>query len=638
MKKNGLLLALAAGACVAPAAFAQVSDTANLPSVRPITLNDIQGGDYVRNTYGERVDLVVYDIGIGADTGGGFAGPLNSRAAMDDIVFGGPGATGDVVINGIAFGVWLPAGAQDQLYMRVSFYDVYNTTIQTNGAVGGVTDPTAGSAAPIVWNLNIGTGWSAGAGAGIFFADPVTFTVGVTLPEAFIGTDRMVGCKLELFLDAGFTVPADGYAAIRRANNTGNVVGSTNVQGYFAGIIGDSTINSVSGGPISGGNRRGTYVALQGTGYAPPRPTREVIPALADGLTSRSSSVATGGVKWYTITLNGDALDASTQFLDIDTEGSATDVAVAVFEDDGTLVAFDRDSGSGFNSQLSFGIGRRAGVGDGKQYDGRNYQPGFAGLPAGEYDIAVAPADAVFADGWGVNSTGTGGGFGVRFNTNVNGTPAAPSVLPPITTDLDGSGQIIAPGVAITAVAFEAYQVNWYKFTTCNPASGASPVILDMLTSDSFGNTMAVYSSAGDLVVSSTAATGNAPDLVFDGSTLSLPAGTYYLVHSYEGQNIGTSRWHYRSTSGDNGFNIGGTVGVAWTECPGAVCAWRADGCFADYNGDDGIDGDDVIAFFGDWDNSVLCADVDASEGVDGDDVIVFFGAWDVSGTGFPGC
>jgi hypothetical protein len=62
------------------------------------------------------------------------------------------------------------------------------------------------------------------------------------------------------------------------------------------------------------------------------------------------------------------------------------------------------------------------------------------------------------------------------------------------------------------------------------------------------------------------------------------------------------------------------------------------DGCFADYNNDEGIDGDDVIAFFADWDTNRSCADVDNSDGVDGDDVIAFFGAWDANGTGFPGC
>ncbi|MFZ4574645.1 MAG: hypothetical protein ACOYN0_09625, partial [Phycisphaerales bacterium] len=51
--------------------------------------------------------------------------------------------------------------------------------------------------------------------------------------------------------------------------------------------------------------------------------------------------------------------------------------------------------------------------------------------------------------------------------------------------------------------------------------------------------------------------------------------------------------------------------------------------CFADYDCSSGVDGDDVIAFFGDWDTGNAAADVDGSGGVDGDDVIVFFAQWD---------
>ena len=70
----------------------------------------------------------------------------------------------------------------------------------------------------------------------------------------------------------------------------------------------------------------------------------------------------------------------------------------------------------------------------------------------------------------------------------------------------------------------------------------------------------------------------------------------------------------------------------------GPSCSWAAEGCFADYDNNGGIDGDDVIGFFADWDSAGECADVDASGGVDGDDVISFFSAWDASGIGYPGC
>ncbi|MFZ4573884.1 MAG: GC-type dockerin domain-anchored protein, partial [Phycisphaerales bacterium] len=51
--------------------------------------------------------------------------------------------------------------------------------------------------------------------------------------------------------------------------------------------------------------------------------------------------------------------------------------------------------------------------------------------------------------------------------------------------------------------------------------------------------------------------------------------------------------------------------------------------CPADYNHDGGVDGDDVIAFFGDWDAGNNAADFNSDGGVDGDDVIQFFGHWD---------
>ncbi|MFN9958025.1 MAG: hypothetical protein ACK55I_33390, partial [bacterium] len=67
-------------------------------------------------------------------------------------------------------------------------------------------------------------------------------------------------------------------------------------------------------------------------------------------------------------------------------------------------------------------------------------------------------------------------------------------------------------------------------------------------------------------------------------------------------------------------------------------CPWGGDNCFADYNNDGSIDGDDVLSFYADWDAAENCADVDASGGVDGDDAITFFGLWDAAGSGNNGC
>jgi hypothetical protein len=51
--------------------------------------------------------------------------------------------------------------------------------------------------------------------------------------------------------------------------------------------------------------------------------------------------------------------------------------------------------------------------------------------------------------------------------------------------------------------------------------------------------------------------------------------------------------------------------------------------CPGDFNGDGGVDGDDVISFFGLWDAGELAGDFNHDGSVDGDDVISFFGRWD---------
>ena len=63
----------------------------------------------------------------------------------------------------------------------------------------------------------------------------------------------------------------------------------------------------------------------------------------------------------------------------------------------------------------------------------------------------------------------------------------------------------------------------------------------------------------------------------------------------------------------------------------GPSCPWQSVNCRSDYDASGGIDGDDVIQFFADWDAAAPCADLDESGGVDGDDVIQFFALWDAA-------
>ncbi len=48
--------------------------------------------------------------------------------------------------------------------------------------------------------------------------------------------------------------------------------------------------------------------------------------------------------------------------------------------------------------------------------------------------------------------------------------------------------------------------------------------------------------------------------------------------------------------------------------------------CPADYDNSGGVDGDDITAFFADW--QIGAGDIDGSGGVDGDDIAYFFGRW----------
>lgn len=61
----------------------------------------------------------------------------------------------------------------------------------------------------------------------------------------------------------------------------------------------------------------------------------------------------------------------------------------------------------------------------------------------------------------------------------------------------------------------------------------------------------------------------------------------------------------------------------------GLPCPWTGSGCFADYDGNDTIDGDDIIAFILDLERGAGCADADGSGSADEQDLPVFFEAWD---------
>lgn len=74
--------------------------------------------------------------------------------------------------------------------------------------------------------------------------------------------------------------------------------------------------------------------------------------------------------------------------------------------------------------------------------------------------------------------------------------------------------------------------------------------------------------------------------------------------------------------SPDEGYNVVLYIGNTTPPPP----------CPADYNQDGGVDGNDVEAFFIDWENAAPAADVNQDGGVDGGDVEAFFSVWERGG------
>jgi hypothetical protein len=461
----------------------------------------------------------------------------------------------------------------------------------------------------VVANLDLGAGWSGCPGCGQFFGDSITFTATfATLDATNVfnsgASDRTCGVLEELYADAALTIRRDNYGVMRRATFTSWLVGSSDYFGWFDGSSPNTGTIQNNATYYSGGTAaasRATYLDLQATGCAVPAPTPVAnLGCLPDSpATTVSGTLADNTVNWYTFCLNADATDDVLHYLDIDTEGSTADVAIAVYTDQGTqgVNSADRDGGSAGNAELSFGIGRRAAAGDGQQYDGRNFM-GVAGISAGTtYYLAVAPNASAFGPtGWSVNASGTGGAYTLNLRTNVNGGALAASVAPQVDPADDFSATpLVSPGAQIVGAALNPYTVRWIKFATCVASDDTNTVTIDMTGSDTVNSGIEIFDNSGNLVAQGTSTTGGTT-MVFD-STNVLPAGTYYMAFNYNGVQLAPApttdgRWHVRSTNGSNGFNFAGEILVNNSACGSNNC------CRQDYNGDGSVGTDSDIADF----------------------------------------
>lgn len=84
-------------------------------------------------------------------------------------------------------------------------------------------------------------------------------------------------------------------------------------------------------------------------------------------------------------------------------------------------------------------------------------------------------------------------------------------------------------------------------------------------------------------------------------------------------------------TAWDGKLFVGGDFDWAGssTQAASGIAIRTSCRCPADYNADGGVDADDTIAFFADWDAGRSDADFNGDLGVDADDVIAYFARWD---------
>jgi hypothetical protein len=513
------------------------------------------------------------------------------------------GPTGNATSVQLGFSVALPANAPSQQFIvRMEFYDTFSlasplgTNIYGGTLVGTYNSPTLTAGNPNPGGILLRYQVAAAVGPfldsnGAMVITLINPATGLKFPEPVTGTG------VQMALGNAIALPG------RIGNTNVSVYRDTDLDGFIENNEGEALFNA---NPTPAG-----YIAkIEADLPATPPPCGDTIGTLADGLTTRNGVTATG-TRWFCFTLPGPAVDQTATFIDLDTEGSTSNMSMALYSEAGDLLAQDADSGSGTNAQLSFGVGRRAAVGDGQQYDGRNYDPRPAagggtvfGINAGNFYLAVAPAGAVFAAGFNVTAPSTSNTYNLRLFTNVNGAPA-PTAVPPI---VDRDLGVISTATPSAPITLDAYQQAWYRFETCQDAvdptsyldidgSSSTDVYAEWFVFDALGNLVTADAQSGP---------GARPQISFgqmfpergpigDGLPMAgqdgnLPAGVYYMALAYDFVTgvpaMGPGYFHVRPVGGSSGFAYGADFFPSWSQC--------GPSCTPDYNQDGNVDQDDV--------------------------------------------
>ncbi|HYE61048.1 MAG TPA: hypothetical protein VD997_03545 [Phycisphaerales bacterium] len=632
MSKSALQLALLAGTMFSTTAMAQMVSIDG-GRIDPVQIHLDEHGNVINPpTYSNRAVGVTYGNYIfDSQVPAGEAHLLTAaigtgiRHAIEDISFTpGPWAVGaNHTITSFKITIKNelnnPPAAGTDPTIRIRFIDRAN--LNFFGQAGEGTDMMVANA-PVVATLNLGLP-DVFPNNGNFQGFVYNLGTPLTIPHG----DYVLDMAIIDFTTGNF-LTTDSYRFTLTSQSRQGQVGTTpgnpaspgftaenagNDKGYD-GIFTGGAINGATNDHIRlGFNYLGSYRNV-GLDFAiigdipATQPACNPVTLGADNTFASVAVNATAAPVWRCVTLTSDATDANLKYLDIDTEGSTINTAIAIFDSEGNVIAQNDDSGSGTNAQLSFGMGRRAAVGDGEQYDGRHWNDNGAtpvlGLAAGTYWIAVVPSDtaspAAFSAGFTAIPGGTATGAAtLRVRTNASTGALEPSVAPlatRITTPL-GDDPLVAPGGESAAFALNGPAVRWFDFRTCVDATAAEPVLVQGTGDWPFS--LSVFDSSGNQI-----STVNGTDgVTADVNLTANPAGTYYGVIAYDQppdfspSPATDGRWHVRGRDGDAGFEFTFAVFVTnttcGTPCPGNECGPQ------DYNGDgDSGTDQDIEAFF----------------------------------------
>lgn len=664
----------------------------------------------------------------------------NCSHILEDISFGtgvyGPAFTGTRTLSNLrySYGVQGGTAAWD---IRLSFYrPTQGNFAGFSGDGTGMMDPTATPYYTLTitgFDTNICPGFRTISGLAAF-PTPVTVPAGDTellldmayvepgtpgtapltstnLFQTNISTTRVTiffGTNSNAFLNPvppnTATTGAQTFSALAAGGNPASP-GATHPQygrdsSFDATFLGQSLVHSALGPAFPNSNERrylsdaraqGYVFLLQGEIEAPaPIEGTSLNDAggyLPDGVSTVATQLTPATpYRVYRFDIRHDVNYANGSFLDIDTEGSDQPVRFAIYTPNSEVFDVSESRGSGPDVppsvagnnayQVSYGVARRPGFGNGEQYSGQE-----GTLPAGSYYLVIALTGTGFGDGWNISPAVPAAPVNVALNFNGNSqlsVAAGPAVSP--TLPAGGDLGILLGGPQVAAeLAVRPRGIGWIRWGLTNPIptigavdqrDGATPLSdVEYLDITQPGSSVigewnfALYNYSGVLAngtsVSQAGAGYNGNNGPGDGpagcdgsfaqlsygvqasrGTAPLDAGHTTLGKPLENQNgaslaadeyylavtLGTAlfasdRWGARSTRGSN-LTADITVDSD-NRGPSASCP-------ADFNGDFGVDDTDFVIFAKAYNNLLdLVGDLNTDTLSDDSDFAVFSAAYD---------